>query len=282
MPLSEVIASVITVKEIQTGLEGATAFPPGISQYEAARVLAAGKFDNGPVMLDGKPLGHVVLKELDPRSKSPIQSRLHPLGPGTLLSADTPVGTAMHWLAEAPFLFVLDGREVTGLVTYADVNKQPGRLHFFLLLMDFELALSGTIRQHYRNQRDLYGHLSQARSRAIEERFRKDQAENVESDRLASMNLSDLLTIAGHDERIRKAFNVPTKTKWHNMTGGLNKLRNDIMHPTRQSLLANFRGLNKLISYETRLLQLIAAVPTSATMVGLYGKTRSLLLQAPP
>lgn len=272
MLFHELVASIVTVRHILTPLDQATSFSPETKQAEAAQVLKRMKFDGAPVLGGDRVLGHVTLEELDARSSRPVEDRVHSIGPGSVISGDSPVGAAMRWLVESSFLFVLDGRDVAGLITYADISKQPGRLHFFLLIMDFELALSGEIRRHYRDQRKLSELLSPRRAATIERRFREEQAENVESDRVAFMDLSHLLEIGRKDPHIRRAFKMESATTWKRMTGGLIKLRNDIMHPTRQSLLSGARSLPKLIDYEERLTGLTSQAPPSAITIGLFGK----------
>ena len=46
---------------------------------------------------------------------------------------------------ETPCLFVLDGRRITGFFVEADLNKQPARTHFYLLVASLEGGLAHLI-----------------------------------------------------------------------------------------------------------------------------------------
>jgi len=65
--------------------------------------------------------------------------------PEHLVSADVPVSRALEWLMETPCLFVLDGRRITGFFVEADLNKQPARTHFYLLVASLEGGLAHLI-----------------------------------------------------------------------------------------------------------------------------------------
>jgi hypothetical protein len=270
--LYELLAPLVTVRHMLTPLEQATTFPAETKQDHAVRILSREKFDGAPVIGPHGVLGHVLLAELEAESSRPLVEQIHPIGPGTILSGDSALGEAMRWLVESPFLFVLTGRDISGLITRSDISKQPGRLHFFLLLMDFELSLSGVIRHLYRDdQTEIYDLLSPQRAATLKERFVEEQEQDTESDRVAFLDFSHLLDVGYKDARIRERFGIESSSEWRRKTGGLNKLRNDIMHPTRQSLLNSARSLQKLINYEERLTDLLSEAPRFAIPEGLFG-----------
>lgn len=68
-----------------------------------------------------------------------------------LVSTSTPIWSCLSRLASYRSLFVLGEHEIDGIVTLADIDKQPGRLLIFGLISMLEMVMLALVKQHYLN-----------------------------------------------------------------------------------------------------------------------------------
>lgn len=165
----------------------------------------ADRFDFAPVTRSGDLCGFIRTEELVGLS-GPLADRQHPLAASCLVSGDTSLGTLMSTLARAPFLFVVAGGAVSGIVTPSDLNKQAGRTYFYLLVAAVEMNLAERVRGHFSDQENVLALLSDERVSDIRERLAGEQRDDVASDIVAALNLSELLKIVKKTDAFRLAF----------------------------------------------------------------------------
>jgi hypothetical protein len=210
-------------------------------------------------MDDERPVGFVLASRIE-RHHRRVDEALVPLGSGNVVSADASVGDLMDWIIRPGFLFVLEGREVTGFITVHDFNKQPARGHLYLLLARLESDLARLVRFHYRADSEAsLPFLSDPAQSEIRQRFADDVNADVDSDLFAYFDLSDLVRLVGRDETLRARIPDMTKGRWRSLSGGLVELRNQVMHPVRNVVLTK-SGLETLHRRERRTRELIAMV----------------------
>jgi CBS domain-containing protein len=142
----EDIAAAIQVRHLQVAIDEAVCFERQTVAQTAARLLAERGFDQAPVV-DGEAVVGLV-RSVDLRDGvATVGEALEPIRAEHLVSADAPVAKALAWLREVPCLFVLDGRQVTGFFVEADLNKQPARTYFYLLVASLEAGLARLLRE---------------------------------------------------------------------------------------------------------------------------------------
>lgn len=240
------IADAIRVRHLLTPISRAVGFERTASEHDVIDVLRSHDFDIGPVWLDGVIVGFVRAADLDDRSTDPIEPRFRRLDGSLLVSADATVGSVMGWLQERPFLFVVDRIEIVGLVTPSDLNKQPGRVYFYLLIADLEVMAAQAIRKSYPNQEHALSKLSRDPRRKAERLLTAQRDGDVEADAVAVLDFGDLLAIIGGTPDLRSMLAPALAEQWDVRSRALRRLRNDVMHMGRSLATDRKSSLERL------------------------------------
>jgi CBS domain-containing protein len=235
---------------------------PEMSVRAAAEYLRGLRFDQAPVESDGELIGFVITRFLDGGGGS-VGSAMTRLGSGNVVSADASVGQLLDWIIRPGFLFVLEGRDVTGFITVSDFNKQPARAYLYTLLARLEVGLAELIRRRFGVDQAPILELLSAKSRAeVEALYRPDVGAGEEGELVAYLDFSDLVRVVERDDSTRAQLVDWSAGKWKGHTGGLVDLRNNVMHPVRNVVLTK-GGLEQLQKREQRIRQLIQLVDAS-------------------
>jgi hypothetical protein len=91
-----------------------------------ARLLEA-NFDDAPVLMRGRDDGLVRRDDLSQSGMNWVGDARRDIHPELLVSAEAGIADLVGGLKSVPFLFVLDGRRISGFVTPTELNKQPAR-----------------------------------------------------------------------------------------------------------------------------------------------------------
>lgn len=251
------ISRTIVVRHIQTPAERLRGFAPEEEVESVRRVLEDGNFDYGPVMRDLTVIGRIARKACGSApSSSRVGSLAEPLAATMLISADTEISRAIRALAEDPWLLVVGGRSIAGVITPSDLNRQAARTYFYLLLADFEIRLADVIRTEFLDPDVVLSLVGEETRVEITRRHTVAQAGEVDSDLVAAMDLSDLVNIGARSAPVRSAFGTGSRTGWEDIAGPLCEFRNQVMHLARP-MLDDHLGLPRLIRMEERLRALL-------------------------
>ncbi len=257
---SDDIASAIQTRHVLTDIQGALTFTGGEPQSKAAATLRTRDFDNAPVRLGGSIAGYVGRDDLDPNAGDPVEEKLRRLDESMLVSADAPLGQLMNWLSSKPLLFVVEHHQIVGLVTPSDLNKQPGRTYFYLLIAGLETALADLIRSYFPDQAGAVSLLPEHRRKALNKRRGEQRDADVFADEIAAMYFTDLLDIVEASHHLRRIFTVSDEGDWR---GGvrepLRRLRNQAMHPVKTLVRDRDGSLKRLTEMDVRLRDLLGA-----------------------
>ncbi len=258
------IADAIQVRHLQVELEQAVWFAPDARVETVRAELLERAFDRAPVLDGRRLLGLVEMSALGGRDGT-IADLIRPVQPEQMVSADAPVSSALEWLIDAPFLFVLAGRRVTGFFVQGDLNKQPARLYFYLLVAALEMGLASELRRWRRTDDEA---LLLAMPLALRTRVLAARAEGIatdtEVDLVDHLTFSEILRVIGGIDEIRVRLGSPTRRQWKVTTGPLVDLRNAVMHPTRDLLDAD-HPLPYLVRMEATLRTLLERLAGSTT-----------------
>lgn len=247
------IAEGIKARHLQVPLGDALWFRPEDSAAEALRQLDANHFDNAPVLKDGRTVGVASRVALSGQSVQTVADVLSPLGADLLISGDATVADLLSWLSVAPLLFVVDGHDVTGFVTPGDLNKQPGRAYFFLLLTELEIGLAEIVRRLYRGapSRPLEL-LTKGRRNKVFSLYAKAVAADREPDYVAYFNLADLLRVMRRSSEASLLLGIESSASWERTTGAFVQVRDAVVHGVRDLVDAD-RGPRELQGLDLRL-----------------------------
>ena len=220
----------VRARHIQIDMERA----PTVDLYaKAGNVLKrmhANHFENMPVTSRGRVVGYVrrsKLQRADP--EGPIRDVTNSLAGGAIISGDTPIAEIMEWIADQRILFVLEGREISGVVSIYDFNKQS----------------------------NLIAHLGSRDVAELNERMDRDRAGAGHEDIVSYLNFKHLLRIFERDRALRMELGKFERNKWNSMTRPLGELRNEVMHPVT-TLVANvddMRALTRSLGNATTLVE---------------------------
>ena len=247
-------SSIGTVRDVQTYASEFVGFEPSDLAEDCARDMESSNFDFALVMTGGDVIGRVGADAL--RSCTGVVGDVvEPLSTRYMISADSPLRELFRWLAEDPWLLVIDGKNISGLVTPSDLNRPTTRTFFYIMIAAFEIRLSDAIRRTHTDQEALAPLSDDARDK-IMGRLEAQTQSDFAADSIALMTLPELLKIAGKSDKVRGDFGIDSKSRWKDITGPIANFRNSIMHPTRP-MLDDRKGIQRLIRMEERLIELL-------------------------
>jgi len=223
----------VRARHIQMDMERAPSFDLYAKAGNVLAKMKANHWDNAPVTSKGRVVGYVRRTKLvRAEADQPIRNITHSLAGGAIISGDTPISEVMGWIAKQRIVFVLEGREISGIVTIWDFNKQPARAYYYLVLAGLEIALADLVRWRYgKNQSNLIAHLGSRDTEELQERMERDRAGSGRDDLVSYLNFKHLLRIFAKDRALRAELGQKDVAKWNSMTKPLGELRNEVMHP---------------------------------------------------
>lgn len=232
----ESLASAITVRQMTTPIEQALIFTPSAIRSEVRAALDERNFDFAPVANGDRVIGRIGRIDIDRASTESLDAVVTPLHDRIIVSAGSPIDRVVEWFINEPFLLVLEGRDVVGLVTVSDLNKQAARTYLYAMVAGFEMALANLLRLRAKDQNQLLRGLSEDRQLRVRDDFAA--AGDQEADYIAAMTLSDLL------EAVRgcgasKELGFASRNAWERETGSLVSFRNRVAHTTRPVVKSN-------------------------------------------
>lgn len=258
----EDIARAIQVRHLQVGLDDAVRVAPSDDPRVAAEILRSRGFDQAPVVDRSELLG--VVRTLALAGAATVEEVREPIHAEELVSADAPVSQLLAWLISTPCLYVLDGRRITGFVLEADLNKQPARVYFYLLIASLELGLAHQLRTWMGgDEARLIAAMSDemaAKAQTIRETAREL---DTDTDLIAYLTFSEILRLTGRIEDVRSALGFASRSHWDN-TKPLIELRNAVMHPTKE-LIGRRCTLERLAGLDALLRNLLGRLDDVAT-----------------
>lgn len=257
LPYEEVAES-LAVRLIATPMDQIIGFDSDEPLTDAIARLQEAHIDYAPVFEGGTLVGRIARGEQFDGNRRVVDA-LERLRAVFLISADSPISSAMRWLAKQPWLLLVDGNSVAGVVTPADLNHQAVRVYFYMLIADFEIRLASLLREHSSDETKLLEALGAA-SQDVSRRFEQLTAQDIQTDLIGAMQLKDLIKIAGKTPDIRDALRYSTRSQWEADTGRIVDFRNQIMHPTRP-LVDSRASHARLVEMDSRLRTLLSRFP---------------------
>jgi CBS domain-containing protein len=175
------------------GLETTT---PESLVSEALATANKGGFDYLPVRHVANGLIIGLFDRSSPQMEDQLVSEVYqPIGPTDLISAET---SLLHfvWTAnQRPRRLVLEGTEISGIVTLSDIQKLPVRIALFSLFIHFELLLTEYLRQKM-GSADPLSLLPDDRVMLVREKWQRFLASNMDQDIFSAMDLCDKREVA--------------------------------------------------------------------------------------
>ena len=208
------------------------------------------RFDVIPVTSNGKLIGML--------TDASFEVREIPLD--WCLTHDTPVERLTGFFVERkrPACFLMCEGELVGIVTPADLNKPAARTAFYLRLAELEMRLAAFIRSLGMSEDEILTKVSGNRRDELQT-IRADQRRgNVDVSVVEMLYLSDILNVVGRTKKAYRKLGFSSRSRFEQVTGGLNKLRCRVMHPVHPLLQDAGDELRRLHERIGRVEQLLA------------------------
>ena len=244
------ITSAIRTHHLHTPIARVTPYDLATPAQAAAAGLEAAGFDFAPVTSGGTVCGYVRGDDISD-GDGVVEQHLRRITGTTIVASTTPMATLMPGLEACGFLFVVEGRDIVGIVTPADLNKQPGRTYFYMLVAALELDLDNRVRAYFADQEEAAALLSAGRGARVRQRLADQTHDDVAADYVAVMELTDLLAIVGKTVGVLEVFGEYTRNRWQSeVSSPVIRLRHQVMHSVRTLATNAPTSLKRLIALD--------------------------------
>jgi hypothetical protein len=238
--LFDAVADTFTARHVLTLMVDALTVGRETDATEASNALLARGFDIAPVLDDDRLLGWVTTAELArARLGDAVEGFLVPLSQCPLISADASVGAVVEALGGYPFVFVLDGREFSGFITPADLDRPASRVFFYVRVADVECRLFDLIARLFGTGAEALAPLQPARIAQILGHWKRQQAANLDLAPLTYAGFPDLVDIVAGSDLLLEALHTDA-AEWRRETANLVDLRNRVMHAVKPLVTPDF------------------------------------------
>lgn len=249
------VAESITVKHVMTPRSMFSYCKPGERISAALGRMENKNIDVEPLIQDGRIDSFVLRTKLrQVESSLTCKEAAEKISINQVISEETRIETLLSLFMKQDFFFVIGQTEVTGIVTYADLNSKPVRVLLYILISELESLLLSKIKEEFEDGRylDLLGEDPKRKVKAGYEKSRKGNAEISMEQYLTT---SDIVNIVSKS-RLRNKLGYLSRSQAEKHLGPLVKLRNEVMHPCRP--LVGSRGdANRLREKYVRMIELI-------------------------
>lgn len=153
----------------------------------------------------------------------------HVVPPERIVAMRDPLWSSMESLALHGSLYLDGDSGLDGIVTTADLNKQPARLLMFGIVSMLEMTLLALIRSHY--EKDSWQRCLKEDRIAKAEKLHKMRQERKEEIDLADcLQLSDKVTICMATDDILGEWNLSSRRKCQKLFSTLGQVRDNLAH----------------------------------------------------
>ena len=219
-------------------------------------------YDVAPVTQADEPLGFVKRDALsDTRTQTPVKNNVTRLELQHLIAPDADFETVLHALYDRPRYFIASQDEISGILTRADLNSQPARLHLFTHISLFEQHARDLIKSEAPNWRE-ETLLDPDVIDRIESKQEDARANNVDLPAIHYAQLSTISTVLTSHEECWQALGFNSESRASSVLHSITQLRNDVAHSnpiiqnTERGVIEDGRTITDLLNTYQRVKQL--------------------------
>ena len=206
--------------------EALVSFDVGSSAEDVRNKLEIEGFDVAGAREGGLVGGYVRREDLQDGS---LRGYVQPFSEEELVSDSTPLSEVLTRLATTRRVFVLSLDHVAGIITRADLRKEPVRMWLFGVVSLLEMQLLRLIRDFHPDD-DWTLFLSDERIAKARSILRDRAARDEDIDLAECTELTDKTRIAWRSRRLREALHLPSEAKWRVQAERLRRLRDGLAH----------------------------------------------------
>jgi len=190
-------------------------------------------FDQLPVF-HNETLAGIVLRDHLSHTEGCVGDRYSPLSSLDSIHSSDSLWDAIEALAKSPSCIVNDAQtgSFSGLLHYADLNRQAARVFCYLWTSALEMSLAELLTAIQPDCKAWIGSLTPPRQVQVLGRLEYSKRQNIEISPVQVLELSDLLNIWPRHSELLAVFSF-SKRVFTKKTNHLIELRNAAMHPVR-------------------------------------------------
>jgi hypothetical protein len=175
--------------------------------------------------------------------------------PQELVAISTPLMKLLPILAQKPRLFVLDSNQVSGIITYGDLQKAPVRMLLFSLVTLLEMNLLRLVRLYY-PQDSWQKVLKFDRLEAAQKLWRESRERNEATDLLDYLQFCDKRELILNQPELFEKLGFHSQRSGERFFKSAEHLRNRLAHAQNlvsgsswQELISLAESMEKLLIY---------------------------------
>jgi hypothetical protein len=149
--IGEDLADFFYAGQISTSIASAVAVDLAELAEPARTRLERARFDQAPVMRDGRPVGWVARAALAPGSS--VESVMTFLESCTLVWAEASIAAILHLLLEEQFIFTVSKEGVSGFIVHSDIDRHAVRSYLYMLISAVEMLLAEIVKSAFPERR---------------------------------------------------------------------------------------------------------------------------------
>lgn len=205
-------------------------------------------FDRCGVTRDGEPIGYV-----EPGSSDEPNWQLKGIALTRLVAESASLWSTLKRLATSGWLFVLPASGEMGIVTVADLSKQPARLLMFGVISLLEMTMLEIVRRECEDD-ELSRYLKAPRLADAKSVWEDRRKHGQEIDLRDCLQLCDKKTICSKIEHVRNASGFTSKTRCAGVFKAIEALRNQLAHAQHPSPDGNWSKVVESLREADRLI----------------------------
>ena len=146
-----------------------------------------------------------------------------------IIAESTPLTEVLSGLKDRTYFFILNGRQISGIITRADLQKPPVRILIFGMISLLEMHLTFLVRTYFPDEkwhRVLKGKRKEDAESLLEKRKKRNEAIDL-TDCLQFADKRDLVLAS---KEMQDHFGFETKAKAKSVLERIEKIRNNLAH----------------------------------------------------
>jgi hypothetical protein len=222
--IGEDLTGFFQAAQISTPIAGAVTVELTESAELAERRLNNMRFDQAPVMHEGRPVGWVATSALT--AGQAVKSLMTPLDLCTPVSAEASIAAILPLLLGNRFIFTVSEQGFSGFIVRSDIDRHAVRSYLYLLVSGIEMLLAEIVQSAIPEDRisaEICGPLKSAWNQA--------RADGQETSAAEYLYIKDLVALFDQTGYVNRS------DLWDSSSSQLLekvvKFRNSVMHPVR-------------------------------------------------
>jgi hypothetical protein len=209
---------------------------PGLT---ARFLLKQRRFDQAPVVSEPQHIvGWVAAQQL--RDADTVASAMTSLDNSAIVSTESPITHVLQLLGQHGLVFAVGDKGLSGFIVHSDLDRQPARTHFYLLVAGVEILLAEIIRCSLPDNS-----IIAAMGPGLLKQYEKARKSNNETHPVEYLYLGTLVKLFLELPQVRDADALSkTSAEW---LISLNTFRRLVMHPA--SSIATARSAREIAQF---------------------------------